>query len=92
MSEGVSMNTLKSYEEFADFIPHRISRRQALAMAADGRFPPFVRAYSRAEAYWREVDIIRWIVFRYKAVLPEYTARLEREGLCGAPFSHDESF
>ena len=88
MSKKQFMDTLRSYHEFADWIPHRITKRQAQAMAADGRFPPFVRAYTRAEALWREGDIVRWIADRYKAVLPTYVERLEREGLSGSSFSH----
>lgn len=88
MNKKHSMDTLRAYHEFAAFIPHHMTRRQTLAMAADGRFPGFVRAYTRAEALWREGDIVSWIATNYKSVLPAYVDRLEREGLTGAPFTH----
>lgn len=88
MNKKRSLDGLRPYEGFADWIPHHITRRQALAMAADGRFPPFVRAYARAEPLWREGDIVDWIAAQYGGVLGKYVERLEREGLSGLPFSH----
>lgn len=82
------MNMLKTYDEFIDWVPHRLSRRQVLAMSAVGRFPPFARVYPRAPALWHENQLVRWISDQYRDVLPDYVARLEREGLSGAPFSH----
>jgi hypothetical protein len=85
MSKKRAMDTLCSYDRVVDWIPHRITRRQALAMAADGRFPQFVRAYTRAEPLWREGDIVDWIAAHYRKLLPDFVARLEQEGFTGKP-------
>lgn len=82
------MDMLRTYDEFVDWIPHRLTRRQVLVMSAEGRFPPFARVFPRAPALWHENQIVRWISDHYRNVLPDYVARLEREGLSGAPFSH----
>jgi hypothetical protein len=86
-----TMDTLRAFDSFSGYIPHAMTRRQALAMAADGRFPPCVRAYTRAEPLWREGDIVGWIAVNYGPILPEYVERLERDGLTGSPFSHGKS-
>jgi hypothetical protein len=81
------MEMLRTYDEFVDWIPHHLTRRQVLAMSAEGRFPPFARIYPRAPALWHESQIVQWISDNYRAVIPDYVARLEREGLTGAPFN-----
>lgn len=86
-----SMDTLLPYEEFADRIPHRISKRQLLTMAETSRFPAYVKAYPRATALWRLGDVVQWIVASYGKVLPDYCDRLERDGFNCPPFSHGQS-
>jgi hypothetical protein len=81
---------LRQYLDFAEFIPHRISKRQVVNLATTGRFPSFVQAYPRAEPLWREGDIVEWIAANYGGVLPEYVTRLRIEGFSGEPFCHGE--
>ncbi len=82
------MDTLQPYEAFADWIPHRISKRQLLNMAETCRFPTYVKAYPRSTPLWRLGDVVEWIAANYGEVLPDYCDRLGREGLSGLPFSH----
>lgn len=82
-----SLNVLLPYEGFADWVPHRISKRQILHMSLGSKFPPFVKAYPRAIPLWREGDVIAWIVANYAGVLPDYCDRLVRHGFSCPPFS-----
>lgn len=86
-----SMDALQPYEAFAELIPHRISKRQLRNMAETSRFPAYVKAYPRATPLWREGDVVEWIAANYSEVLPDYCARLERDGFNCPPFSHGKS-
>jgi len=84
---AMDRDRLVTYPEFAPYLPTTMSRRQCLAMAdIGGRFPKYARAYHRAEPVWSEKSIVAWVVDNFEWVAPEYCARLEDQGLSGAPF------
>jgi hypothetical protein len=80
---------LRAYSEIADKLPCCISRRQMVRMADIGTFPPYVRpAGERSEPCWVERDVLLWCADQYGKVMPDFVARLEKEGF--APSLHDE--